>query len=68
MRVQRISPEESQKRVEVGEPVLFLDSRSAAEWEQSNEQLPGSMRVLAAEVPDRLQEIPRDRTIITYCT
>jgi rhodanese-related sulfurtransferase len=35
---------------------------------KSESKLPGALRVPADELEVHLDEIPRDRTVITYCT
>ena len=47
---------------------VFLDNRSPESWEHSDVQIPGSLRVPVAEMEQRLDEIPRGRPIVTYCT
>ena len=37
-------------------------------WGEAETKLPGAIRVPADEVGQHLQEIPRDRAVITYCT
>jgi rhodanese-related sulfurtransferase len=55
-----------------GESVALLDTRNPQAWSQSNEKLPGAIRVPADEVARHLSEIPKggpgERWIVTYCT
>lgn len=66
--VTRVTADEVKERMDRGEPFTFLDARNPEAWGEATEKLPGAIRVPADEVEDRLPEIPRDRTIITYCT
>jgi rhodanese-related sulfurtransferase len=68
MAVPRISIDELHRRIEKGEHVVLLDTRSPDAWEQSDVELPGAIRVPADEVDQHLREIPRDRMVVTYCT
>jgi rhodanese-related sulfurtransferase len=68
MQATKISPHEVKARLDRGDPLVFLDNRNAKAWSESSEQMPGAIRVPADEVEGHLQEIPRDRPIITYCT
>jgi rhodanese-related sulfurtransferase len=54
--------------MERGEPLVFLDTRNPQAWGESDSKLPGATRVPAGEVEQHLDEIPRDRAVITYCT
>jgi rhodanese-related sulfurtransferase len=51
-----------------GEPFAFVDTRNPQAWAEAETILPGAVRVTADEAENHLQEIPRDRTVITYCT
>lgn len=64
----RISVTEVKKRLDKGEPVFFIDSRSPHSWEESGIKIPGARRIHFSELKQHLQEIPRDRLIVTYCT
>ena len=68
MEAHRISPEEARQRVEAGHYVLFVDARSPDAWAKADQKLPGAIRIPADEIADHLRELPRDATIITYCT
>jgi rhodanese-related sulfurtransferase len=64
----RVTAEEIVERLNRGEKFTFLDTRNPKAWSESNEMLPGALRVPADELDKHLDKIPRDRTIITYCT
>jgi rhodanese-related sulfurtransferase len=51
-----------------GEPFTFVDTRNPQAWGEADTKLPGATRVPADEVEQHLDEIPRDRAVITYCT
>ncbi len=65
---QRISPEEAKRRLDAGEPVVFLDSRSPAAWQQAAFEIPHSIRVPPDEVARHAAAIPRTGLIVPYCT
>ncbi len=44
---------------------LVIDVRQASEYEAGH--LPGALPILAGDLPDRLDELPRDRPIATIC-
>jgi rhodanese-related sulfurtransferase len=64
----RISPDETNARVLAGEPVVFIDSRDPKAWGNSTRKIPGAIRIPAAEIERRLDEIDRTATVIAYCT
>lgn len=70
--VDRVSAEEVMRWMDRGEAVVFIDSRNPQAWRDSNEKLPGAIRVPAEEVEQHLSEIPKsgpgERRIVTYCT
>jgi rhodanese-related sulfurtransferase len=64
----RMTVHDAMGRLERGENLVFLDARSPAAWGESNVRLPGAIRVPADEVTSHLNEIPREATVISYCT
>jgi rhodanese-related sulfurtransferase len=64
----RISPAEVKKRLDKGEPIFFIDTRSQHAWGESGVQIPGARRIHYSELMQYLDELPRDRLIVTYCT
>ncbi len=68
MEVTRVTVDEVKERMERGEPLAFVDTRNPQAWGEADTKLPGAIRVPAAELESHLDEIPKDRTVITYCT
>lgn len=68
METTRVTVDEVKERMDRDEPLVFLDTRNPQAWGESNSKLPGAIRVPADELEQHLDEIPRDRTVITYCT
>jgi rhodanese-related sulfurtransferase len=68
MEATRITVDEVKERMERGEQFAFVDSRNPTAWGQSDKKLPGAIRVPADQLEQHLDEIPRDRAVITYCT
>ncbi len=68
MEATRITTDEVKERLERGEQFTFVDTRNPTAWGESNQKLPGAVRVPADEVAAHLNEIPKDRAVITYCT
>jgi len=64
----KLTANEVKRRMDSGERIVFLDTRGPEAWDKSDVKIPGAIRVPANEVTQHLSEIPRDATIITYCT
>ena len=62
--VPELTPAEARALVERGEAVL-VDVRE--EWEWVTARIPHALFIPMAQVPQRLHEIPRDRTAIVFC-
>jgi rhodanese-related sulfurtransferase len=54
--------------IDSGQPLAFIDSRNPIAWGSSKVTLPGARRIPIDEVDRHLQELPRDRRLIVYCT
>lgn len=63
----RVSAEEAWRLVEDGRAPVFLDTRNARHYAQSDVQIPGSLYIWRAELEERIGEVPRGRPIVTYC-
>jgi rhodanese-related sulfurtransferase len=68
MEATRVTAEEIEERMGRGEQFTFVDTRNPQAWGEAETKLPGAIRVPADEVERHLDEIPRDRAVITYCT
>jgi rhodanese-related sulfurtransferase len=65
----RETADDIKNRLDRGEPIQFVDSRSPAAWEASDVKLPGAVRIPADQVDDNHRVLPeRGQPIVTYCT
>ena len=64
----KISVDEVKQRLDRGERVVMVDARSAQSWEESDIQIPDSIRIAPDDTDDFTAAIPHDATIVTYCT
>jgi len=60
-----VSPMEVRRMLEEKEDFVFLDVRSPAEYEQV--RLPGSTLIPLGALRGRVNELPRDKEVITFC-
>ncbi len=63
----RIGPAEAWRMIEEGREPVFIDTRNARHQAQSDEQIPGSLRIWREELEARFAEVPRGRPLVTYC-
>ena len=67
MEATRVTVDEVKERLARGEEFTFVDTRNPKAWAEADTKLPGAIRVPSDEVAQHLDEIPRNRTVITYC-
>ncbi len=63
----RIDPEDAKRMVDSGEAII-LDVVAPGSWESMSRAIKGAVRIDPDEIGDRLNELPRDRAILAYCT
>ena len=63
----RISAAEAKRQVDAGAAIM-LDVVAPGVWEQLDVAVPGAVRIPPDQVADRFGELPRERTILAYCT
>ena len=68
MEATRITTDEVKERMDRGEEFAFVDTRNPKAWAESDKKLPHAIRVPAEELDRHLEEIPKDRAVLTYCT
>ena len=64
----RVTADEVKARMDRGEKFGFVDARNPEAWAESDVKLPGVLRLTPEEAEKHMGDLPRDRTIITYCT
>lgn len=60
----RIDPEEARKL----DDAFFVDARNPHDWAEATTKIPGAARIPANALKEHIDELPRDRPIVTYCT
>jgi len=63
--IDSIPAERVKKMLEGGEKILFVDLRSASDFQMS--RLPGARSIPIADLQKRYQEIPKSGRVILYC-
>ncbi|OGP88200.1 MAG: hypothetical protein A2156_03850 [Deltaproteobacteria bacterium RBG_16_48_10] len=65
--VARITPEEVKHRLDTSEDFLILDLRSAVEFHEIPQTIPGAFHLSIEELEKNHHRIPRDREIVLFC-
>jgi len=68
LRVARITPEQLKVELDSGTDLVVVDLRHAMEDEAEPRMLPGAIRLPAENLEERGAEIPRDKTLVLYCS
>ncbi len=63
----RIEVADARARVDAGEAVI-VDVVASHVWPSMSRAIQGSIRIPPEEIEARLDELPKDKTIIAYCT
>lgn len=63
----RIAVEDAFAKYEAG-GVTCIDQLTTNQDLRATRKIAGATRIPGAELPDRLEELPRDRGVISYCT
>lgn len=49
--------------------VVFVDTRTAGQWQQATDKIPGALRITSqAELDEFKRTVPLDTTVVAYCT
>jgi len=65
----RIMPAEVMQRLNAGEDIVFLDTRTPSGWAAGTTKIANAYRVTSNEELNQvLHNIPPERLIVTYCT
>ena len=66
--IKRISVKDVKRKMDMGEPITFIDTRNEHDWKESDVKLPGALRLHFSGLEKHTYELPRDRIIVPYCT
>ena len=68
LRVARITPEQLKADLDSGADLVIVDLRHALDEEVEPRMLPGAIRLPAENLEERGEEIPRNKTLVLYCS
>ena len=66
--VPMLSVTQLKRKLDLGEDVVIVDVRQPGGYVEYPYAIPGSVSILPAELPERYEELPHDKLIVTYCT
>ena len=64
----RITPRELIRRLEAGEDFTIIDVRNPDAWAQSDAMIPGAIRLPLDKFEEVVPTIPKNKSIVAYCT
>lgn len=64
----RITAEELKAKLSRNEAVFILDVRMPDDYDNAKQKIKGSVRISPYDLKTRMNEIPKDRDVITFCT
>ena len=68
LRIDRIEPDELQRKLEAQEPVVVVDLRHPIDYEGDPYVIPGALYIPAEDLAAHRDRIPPDREVVLYCT
>lgn len=68
IRMDRITPEELQRKLQAGEDVVVVDLRLSADFEAEQGTLPGAVHMPPDAVEERIADLPAAREVVLFCT
>jgi len=66
--VPRMTVEELKAKMDGGEDIVILDVRTGRDYDRSQRQIKGAVRISIFQLSERYRELPADKEIVAYCT
>jgi hypothetical protein len=67
-KIERITVEELKSKLSHKEGVFILDVRMPDDYAKAVGKIAGSVRISPFDLKTRMNEVPRDKDVVTYCT
>ncbi len=65
----RIMVDEVKAKLDSGQKIIFIDTRTGSEWKNSSQMIPGAIRVRGnPDFAAVIKTLHKDDFIVTYCT
>lgn len=66
--IARITVEQVKERLDKGETIVFVDSRSAGDWDAGVAKIPDAVRVPPHDIESHISKVPQGNPVVVYCT
>ena len=66
--VSRVTVDEVKMRIDRGEQIAFVDTRGEQAWSSSDVKIRGAIRIPPDNAAPLLSKVPKDRSVVVYCT
>lgn len=67
-KIGRITVDELKSKIAHDDSILILDVRMPDDYDKADKKIKGSIRISPYDLKARMNEIPKDKDIVTYCT
>jgi len=57
---------ELRRMLELGDPVTVLDVRAVSDYQSSDAEVSGALRIVPDELEQHLRDLPKGRQVVTY--
>ena len=64
----KVTVDDVRKRLDAGEDIVIVDSRSEHAWDESNLKAGGAIRIPPDDAEKHIADVKRDSFVVTYCT
>src|SRR5262245_19287838 len=68
VREDRISVDELKRKLDAKEEIVIIDTRKGSAWIGSLVKIKGAIHITLDELEAKMNEFPRDKQIVAYCT
>lgn len=65
---ERITIEDLKRKMDRREKVLIIDARAGSSWVGSSVRIKDALHITLDQIDSRMNDLPKDREIVIYCT
>lgn len=64
----KVTVDDVRNRLDAGQDIVIVDSRSAHAWNESNVKAGGAIRIPPDDAEKHIADVKRGAFVVTYCT
>ncbi len=68
MEIKKITQEELKQRIDRNDDCTIIDVRNPKAYAESPYIIKGAVRIGMDELESKIKDLPKDKTMVTYCT